>query len=128
MSKVICPYCSEPAVYTDSKEVYKRSYGMFYLCRPCGAYVGCHKGTKVPLGTLANLVTRKWRKEAHKWFDPLWRDDKSVKRWIAYKWLSEYLGIKQSECHIGEFDDEMCKKVVEICRSTPKIVYEAKSP
>ena len=55
---VMCPYCGERAVYTNSKEVYGRSYGMIYLCRPCDAYVGVHDGTAKPLGRLANAELR----------------------------------------------------------------------
>lgn len=40
MRNVICPYCEKPAEFVDSSVIYGRSYGMIYLCRKCGAYVG----------------------------------------------------------------------------------------
>ena len=39
----VCPYCGRRTSLADSAEVYHgRSYGMMYICRPCGVYVGCH--------------------------------------------------------------------------------------
>jgi hypothetical protein len=121
--KVICPYCSAPAVYVDSSEVYARSYGMIYLCRPCKAWVGVHKGTDKPLGRLANKELREWKMRAHAAFDPLWqkklrkcgpRGKKSARK-SGYHWLAAELGIPVKECHIGMMDVEQCKRVVEIC-------------
>lgn len=123
-SKINCPYCGKPAVLTDSAEVYRRSYGMIWICRPCKAWVGTYKdGKNTPLGRLANAELRDWKKKAHAWFDPLWkakirRDHcgKTEARTAAYAWLAKKLGIPGEECHIGMFDIEMCKKVIEICR------------
>lgn len=133
----ICPYCSQPSVYVDSAEVYQgRSYGMIYLCRPCDAYVGVHKGTEKPLGRLANKELRQWKMKAHAAFDPIWqerarrrragRPNKAGKpggeqckpvhsRAAAYSWLAQQMGIEREECHIGMFDVELCQRAVEIC-------------
>src|SRR5580700_2416837 len=71
---VICPYCEQPAKLVDSAEIYGgRSYGWAYLCSPCRAYVGCHDGTKRPLGRLANADLRAAKIRAHDAFDKLWR-------------------------------------------------------
>ena len=32
-----------------------------------------------------------------------------------YRWLREQMGMTAEECHIGRFDKEQCKKVIEIC-------------
>lgn len=60
----ICPYCGCFAEFVDSSCVYNgKSYGMIYLCRPCVAWVGVHKGTDNALGRLANgrpPKPRKW--------------------------------------------------------------------
>lgn len=121
---VECPYCGRPALLTDSKEVYGTSYGMIWLCKPCNAYVGVHKDSKdhKPLGRLANAELRKSKQEAHAAFDPLWegkmrRDNcsKSKARKAGYKWLANSLHIKYEHCHIGMFDVEMCKRVVNLC-------------
>lgn len=117
-----CPYCKAKAEFVDSAEIYGRSYGMIYLCRPCDAYVGVHKGTEKPLGRLANAELREWKIKAHAAFDPLWkrkmiRDNcrKQVARGKGYKWLAGQLEINCSDCHIGMFDVKMCKKVIDIC-------------
>lgn len=112
--KVICDYCGREAEYVDSKEIYGRSYGMIYLCRRCNAYVGTHKGTDRPLGRLANKELRTWKKAAHAAFDPIWQSGK-MKRWSAYLWLSKKMGIPKDLTHIGMFDVDQCKQVIDIC-------------
>ena len=115
--KVTCPYCSQPAVLTSSKEVYRgQDYGKIYLCRPCNAYVGVHEGTDRPLGRLANAELRKLKMAAHAAFDPIWKS-KQTRRSDAYRWLASKLGITMAECHIGMFDEDQCKKVVEFCKA-----------
>jgi hypothetical protein len=118
---VTCPYCDQAAEYVDSSEVYGRNYGMMYLCRPCCAWVGVHKGTNRPLGKLANKELREWKIKAHAAFDPLWKakmrqgHSKKAARNSGYTWLAAQMGIPRDECHIGMFDVEQCKRVVEIC-------------
>lgn len=118
----ICPYCSQKSEYVDSSEVYGKSYGMIYLCRPCKAWSGVHKGTKMSLGSLANSELREWRKEAHLYFDKLWRakikfgHTKNEARGKAYAWLAASLGIPDETAHIAWFDVEMCKKAVNLCK------------
>jgi len=115
---VICPYCQADAEYLDSSEVYGagHSYGMLYLCRPCDAYVGVHKGTDRPLGTLADYETRWWRKKAHGVFDPIWMRSSNPHRSWVYHWLAVQMGIPDKECHIGMFTVSQCKQVVAICK------------
>lgn len=114
MKKVICPYCNSQAEYVDSIEVYRsRSYGMIYICFPCKAYVGVHKGTDRPLGRLANAELRQWKIKAHDAFDPLWKS-KEMTRGKAYKWLRDNLGIPKEDCHIGKMDVAMCMNVVDL--------------
>jgi hypothetical protein len=109
----VCPYCKQDTVFTDSAAVYGRSYGMIYWCKPCGAYVGVHKGTSNALGRLANKELRELKKKAHAAFDPLWKD-KFMSRDVAYKWLSNKLNIPLEFTHIGMFGEDTCKKVIEI--------------
>lgn len=126
----ICPYCNNPTEYVDGKEVYQtKSYGMIYLCRPCQAYVGVHKGTNKSLGRLANADLRKAKMEAHYWFDQIARQKGVINevwpvfvkgvsnRNKAYLWLSKHLGISADDCHIGMFDVDVCQKVVEISKA-----------
>ena len=71
LTGLICPYCGGETAYIDSCRVYGRSYGMMYICRPCDAWVGVHKGTDKALGRLANKELREAKKEAHFWFDKI---------------------------------------------------------
>lgn len=103
-----CPYCGGATEFTDSSIIYGKSYGMIYLCKPCRAYVGVHKGTEVALGRLANAELREAKKEAHRYFDVIWKEGR-LKRNEAYKHLSEYLGTSPEYTHIGMFDVEHCK-------------------
>lgn len=135
MTGKVCQYCDQPTVYTDSAEVYGgRSYGMIYLCRPCNAYVGVHKGTDTALGMVANNELRTWKKAAHDVFDSLWRrkamhalikrehdDIEKTAVWKnarqrAYAWLSEAMGLHPDLTHIGMMDVQQCKVVIGLCQ------------
>lgn len=123
---VICQYCNTNAKLVDSSVVYGKSYGMIWYCQDCKAWVGVHKNSKknAPLGILANSELREWKKKAHSLFDELWKIkmekdkcSKSKARKAAYKWLSGMMGIDYNKCHIGKFDIEKCKQVVNICQN-----------
>jgi ssDNA-binding Zn-finger/Zn-ribbon topoisomerase 1 len=129
--KLNCNNCGAIANLESSKKVYGgRDYGLLYICSnypTCDSYIGIHRGTTKPLGSLANADTRYWRMRAHNIFDMFWRE-KSIKksirtnkyekpRSVAYEWLAKKLKIKYQHCHIGMFDIETCKKVVEVCQS-----------
>jgi hypothetical protein len=123
---ITCNYCGGSATLVTGAEVYPHRNDLggkhLYLCKPCDAWVGCHPGTTKPLGRLANAELRAWKSRAHAAFDPLWRAKmlqgfcKKHARDYGYKWLSEQLGIARYACHIGMFDVEQCKRVVEICK------------
>jgi hypothetical protein len=82
------------------------------------------KGARnVALGRLANAELRQWRIAAHQAFDPLWqakmareRISRNQARTAGYRWLAGRIGINLDQCHIGAFDIDECKKVVELCR------------
>jgi len=116
----ICPYCKAPTVFVDSIEVYQKSYGMIYLCRPCGAWCGIHKDSKAKsLGRLANAELREWKKKAHDAFDPIWKSNYKS-RHEAYEWLSNQLRIPREYTHIGYFGVDTCKIVVELFKNELK--------
>lgn len=128
-----CPYCGITAVLVSDVEIYGYpGYGgQIYLCTYCAdVYVGVHKGTKKPLGTMANKELRDWRIQAHAAFDPLWKKKLALRRkqrgpdykkvyarGSGYKWLREQMGLPKSDCHIAMFTVEQCKQVVEICNN-----------
>jgi len=104
----LCQYCLvETELKTDK-------WGYFYQCPKCGAYVGCHKGTKKSLGRTANKELRALKMKAHDHFDFMWKK-KKMGRSIAYAWLSEMLEIPKEYTHIGMFSEQTCKRVIDIC-------------
>ena len=123
MTGRICAYCEQPTVLVDSQVVYSRSYGPIYYCHDCKAWVGTHRDSNRALGRVANKELREAKKKAHSAFDPLWRKavnngrKKNEARAAAYKWLSEQMETPIEYTHIGMFDVEQCKKVVELCKN-----------
>jgi len=109
-----CRYCGSPVHFRDSSIIYKKSYGQVYICSKypaCDAYVGVHRGSDTPLGILANAELREARNEAHRAFDPLWKE-KGMSRKEAYRLLQERLNLREEEAHIAEMDIDMCLQVV----------------
>jgi hypothetical protein len=121
-----CDYCGAATERVGGDVIYPHrpdlAAKVIYRCVPCGAWVGCHHGTDVPLGRLADSELRLAKQAAHAAFDPLWeakrrREDisKSKARNAGYEWLAEQLGIKRRDCHLGMMDVAQCRRVVEIC-------------
>jgi hypothetical protein len=111
-----CPYCGAKANLVEGSAIYGPGYqysaGLYWICRPCEAYVGCHKGTKDPMGSMAKPELRRMRMKAHAAFDVIWKT-KRMKRKDAYAMLAHDLGIPFHSCHIAYFDEEQCRKTVE---------------
>lgn len=108
---MICPYCHKEARWCENKERYGKNYGasyMCYWCKDCDAYVGCHKNSRKPLGTMANKELREWRIKAHGAVDWLWKSGK-MPRWKLYMDMAKRYG---RDVHIGESDIEMCKTII----------------
>lgn len=112
-----CRFCHSEVHVATHQEVYGRNYSdwpYMYLCGNCGACVGMHPFTDIPLGTLADRATREARKNCKKPFEALWRSGQ-MSRTEAYNWLAAELNIPVGECHFGWFDIEMCERAREIC-------------
>lgn len=118
--KVYCPYCNKQAALVDSRLMYQKSYGQVWLCFTCQAWVGCHKATLRPLGTLAKADLRIARRHAHRSFDMLWKAKKANghdnARTLGYQWLADQMGLDMRKCHIGYFSIEQCEQVIAICQ------------
>lgn len=112
---VICDYCKNPALRVTGREHYPHRPDLYdkiiYSCKPCNASVGCHPGTDKPLGRLADPKLKRAKMAAHRAFDPLWKGG-SMRRGEAYRWLAEKLSLSSEECHIGMFDETMCRRVI----------------
>lgn len=111
-----CSECDGVGAYVTGREIYPHRPDLyskgFYRCT-CGAYVGCHPGTKNALGTPAGAETRKARSAAHAAFDPLWKRG-TMSRSKAYKALAIALSLRPSHCHISWFDAATCARVAEV--------------
>lgn len=127
-----CQYCKNNTEYIDSIEIYGKSHGMLYICRPCKAYVGVHKGTDKALGIVANSTLREMKSMAHSYFDQIAKSERINDIWPevipnisnrkkAYKWLSLQLNIPEEFCHIGMMDIEGCARIIEISKKALKI-------
>lgn len=120
---MICPYCNNEAKLVNGDVIYPHRPDLFALwfwyCADDNAWVGCHRGTKKPLGRLANAELRQAKCDAHVAFDALWRRTSPAglfDRKGAYQWLADQLGIPRAECHIGMFDVDRCRLVVALCK------------
>jgi len=118
---MLCPYCGAEAHIKPASFVYaskkSKNWERVWVCDnfpKCDSYVGCHKGTDIPKGRLANSRLRYYKKEAHKAFDPIWQSGLMNRR-DSYKWLADMLHISLDDCHIGMFDVKMCQRVISVC-------------
>lgn len=120
-----CVDCGGLGVLKPGRDVYPHRddlWGLqFYVCT-CGARVGCHKGTDLPLGYPCGPATARVRDKAHRVFDGLWRRkmerdgvSKGSARGAAYRWLSQELRIPFGDCHIGMMDRATAQRVVGLC-------------
>lgn len=112
-----CRFCGGEVKLVNNSEFYKgREYGwpLAYACGGCGARVGCHPGTDIPLGTLADADTMRARQAAHAAFDRLWAGKTAWHRQQAYLALARALGVRAA--HISWLDKDQCNRVVSLCR------------
>ena len=118
MHTITCQYCGQPAKLVKGSEVYahpKFANLNVWECLPCNANVGTHKGTTIPLGTLANETLRTARIQAHKLFDKLWLGNKNRCRTTAYAMMARAMELPKIDCHIGHFNQDQCNKLIAFC-------------
>jgi hypothetical protein len=123
--QLTCPYCGTQAQYSKTSNfVYRRDYGPVYFCKckPEGVYVGCHKGTSNPLGTLADESLRALRKKVHAAFDPYWLWEAEGKkrremRSEMYANLAKAMNIPKGECHVSHFDNSRAEYALQVISS-----------
>ena len=122
--QIYCPYCGSPALCRPASMVHGSSTfekGRYlYVCSrwpECDAYVAAHKKDKSPMGTLANGNLRHKRILAHHALREL-QNSRHMEKWAAYLWLQGKLGLNERQTHIGLFSEEMCDRVIFLCRQT----------
>ncbi|HWK69993.1 MAG TPA: zinc-finger-containing protein [Burkholderiaceae bacterium] len=112
-----CDCCGGTVKLVNNSEIYNgRSYGDWpyaYLCTECGAYVGLHPKTDLPLGTMADEETRQARKDTKEPFTDL-LEHFNGDRNAAYEWLAGAMGIEKKYCHFGLFTTEQCDLAWEV--------------
>ena len=134
----ICPHCNNTTELVNGRSIYPHRPDLtplsFWQCKPCDAYVGCHKRNRVvqyvnadgtvskfksdgtlSMGTPANTILRHKRSAAHDAIDPLWKNGASTRREI-YEQLAKHLNISISNCDIAMFNDAQCKATIAFAR------------
>ena len=119
-SKMRCPYCGGTVVFRSADGIYKdNSQGvMLYVCShypECDTYVRAKKGTRIPVGSMADRKLRCLRKTAHDSFDQLHRSGLMSKQ-DAYRWLAGVIGAPMSEAHIGYLGEYYCQLIADESR------------
>ncbi len=118
---IYCPYCRRKAVLRPTAYVYGNDNlnpeGFLYVCSgypQCDAYVGAHKESLRPKGTLANGALRHKRILAHRALDAIWKEG-YMTRHSAYIWLQNRLNLREKDMHIGMFSDYLCDETIREC-------------
>lgn len=124
---VIC-YCGSPAHLRPNSLLYGgKSYGngYAYICDrfpDCRGSVGVHPNGK-PLGVIPDEQTKVMRRKLHAIVDPLWQNQayrsRKKSRGSVYGYLRRIGGLSAEECHIGNFDADMCLKMMKLIRENP---------
>ena len=118
----ICRYCGGKIRVVPAEQIYGKAAAerlnlqteYIHQCQNCNARVGCHKGTKRPLGSVANETLRLKRMETHHVFDSFWRR-KGMTRTQAYRWLAKKLDLPVKRTHIGGFEMDQCQMTIDLC-------------
>jgi len=114
-------HCGALARWVDSAIVYNGiSFGKIYLCSnypKCDSWVGVHRNSKRPKGTLADKETREARKQAHFIFDTTWKSPLADQRVFltrkqAYLWMREAMNMEKHEAHIAMMTPHQCDELI----------------
>ena len=122
--KIVKCHCGALAAKRPASVVHgdKAQGEYLYICSRypmCDSYVGTHKKSLKPLGTLAGRELRAKRVETHKYFNQLWESG-IMKKWQAYKWLAGKFGLNHEQAHIAMFSEYMCNEVIAECKRALK--------
>ncbi|MDE9488311.1 zinc-finger-containing protein, partial [Xenorhabdus bovienii] len=85
-------YCCGTVRTAHHQEIFERilndsRWPWLYICNSCGARVGMHPGTDIPLGQLADCRTRFARRNSKQHFEAM-RNALNMERTDAYRWLA----------------------------------------
>ena len=120
-AKLYCPYCGGLAVLRPAEYVYgERNLNpdnYLYVCSgypSCDSYIGVHKKSMRPMGTLANGDLRHKRIEAHRALNKVVQAGIMTKHG-AYIWLQNRLCLREKDMHIGMFSEYRCEETIREC-------------
>ena len=119
--KLYCPYCGGLAGLRPAEYVYgERNLNpdnYLYVCSgypSCDSYIGVHKKSMRPMGTLANGDLRHKRIEAHRALNKVVQAGVMTKHG-AYIWLQNRLCLREKDMHIGMFSEYRCEETIREC-------------
>ena len=92
----------------------RKREGMIWYCEECGASIGVHMGTDVPLGIPASKDLGRKRIEVHREIDRL--IDSGLSKQSIYKILQSKMKLKENTTHTGMFTNAQCEKALEILK------------
>lgn len=112
-----CPYCGATSVLRSAEGIYRDNSRntLLYVCKNypvCDAYVRTQPGSHLPVGTMANGKLRTLRRDAHHYFDQLYKRGLMSKD-ESYRWLAEVLAAPMRQAHIGLLGEHYCNVVIE---------------
>lgn len=67
------------------------AHKLFWRCRECSLFVGCHNGTTNPLGSIPTPFLREARRDVHALIEPVWKSGRMSRKQL-YARLSKALG------------------------------------
>lgn len=99
-----------------------------YVCSgypSCDSYIGAHKKSMRPMGTMADSDLRNKRIEAHRALDAIWKNGYMTKH-STYIWLQNRLNLREKDTHIGKFSYYLCEQTIRECTDYIKSREEKK--
>ena len=99
-----------------------------YVCSgypSCDSYIGAHKKSMRPMGTMADSNLRNKRIEAHRALDAIWKNGYMTKH-STYIWLQNRLNLREKDTHIGKFSYYLCEQTIRECTDYIKSREEKK--
>ncbi len=86
-----------------------------WYCPKCGASVGVHKGTNIPLGNPTSGDTSLKRIKIHEEIDRV--VESGMERYHVYKLLAKKMGLNMEDTHAGKFNEKQCDEAIDILKS-----------
>ena len=107
--------CGEKCYFTEYR---KRKV---WRCPVCGAMVGVHTGTNIPLGVPASREVGRKRLEVHREIDRIVRSGMGKSH--VYKLLSRRMNLSPEKTHAGLFNEEQCDEALDVLKSIEGTFY-----